>query len=156
MRKLLIVALLATAALTGAAACSTPAVSPSSSSTPSSGAGSASAADETKDVCTQAIAEEKQNAATILAKVNTALQAIANNQQPDMTQLGADLMKIQQQWITDFNGLAAKPIKPEVKTAITDFITYLQAINQDSNTADLTQVTTKFNQLDQALVAACA
>lgn len=153
MRKLLIVAILASAALGGAAACAsgTPAASASSPS----GGSSASAADETKDVCTQAIALEKTDGATVLSKIQGYFASVAAGQNADSTQLLADLAKIQQDWVTAYNTYMTKPIKPEVKTALQNFVTFVQGLSNQSNNQTLPQVTATFNQLDQALTAAC-
>jgi hypothetical protein len=155
MRKLLITAALVAAALGGVAACSTPAATPTSSSPTASGAAPTTAADETKDVCTQAVALEEKDAKDVLAKVQQAIADSAAGKTVDMAQLQTDLTKIQQDWLTAFQGFAARPIKPAVKDAINNFITFLQTLNASSQDT-LTTVTTKFNQLDQALVAACA
>jgi hypothetical protein len=151
MRKVLIAAVLAGVALGGVAACS--------SGTPSNGtttpAASSTTQDETKDVCTQAIAMEKQNGAAVIAKIQAAFASIAAGGTVD-PQLQSDLLKIQSDWVTAFNGFAAKPIKPEVKTAITNFVTYVQSFVASGNSQTLPQATAKFNELDQALTAACA
>jgi ABC-type glycerol-3-phosphate transport system substrate-binding protein len=152
MRKLLIVAVLATAALGGAAACasSTPGSSPTSTPPASS------ASDQTKAVCDEAIAFEKQQGSSMVAKVQQALADMAAGKTVDPAQLQADLLKMQQDWTTKFNELSAKPIKPEVKTAITNFVTNLQQIAQSSNAASMAQAQAKLTELDQALSTACA
>jgi hypothetical protein len=158
MRKVLITAALVAAALGGVAACgTTPAASTSSSPSTNGSAAptTAVAADETKDVCTQAIALEQQNGKQVLAKVQQAIADSAAGKTVDFTQLEADLTAIQQSWVTAFQGFSARNIKPGVKIAIDNFITFLQTLNQSSQDT-LTTVTTKFNELDQALVAACA
>ncbi len=151
MRKLLIVTLLASVALGGVAACASGTPTDSSSSPTGS-----SAADQTATVCQQALALEKSKSSEVLAKVQAALASMAAGGSPDLTGIQADLEKIQSDWVTAFQGFASQPVKPEVKTAINNFITYLQAIGQSSNTDSIPQVTAKFAELDQALTAACA
>ncbi len=158
MRKLLIVVALAATALGGAVACSsgTPSPGSSSSSAPTgSSSATASGPDVTAQVCTDAIALEKKDAADVLTKVNAALASLAANQPVDTTQLQADLTKIQSDWVTTFQGYSAENVKPEVRTALNNFVQFVQSISA-SNTTSLTDATQKFNQLDQALVSACA
>lgn len=152
MRKLLIVAILAGVALTGAAACATNTPAGSVSSAP--GSTTAAGADQTADVCTQALALEKADGTAVLTKVQAYLQAVASGQAVDGTQVLADLTKIQSDWVTAFTTFSDKPIKPEVKTALQNFITFVQGLNQSSNLT-VTQVTSTYNQLDQALATAC-
>jgi hypothetical protein len=156
MRKLLIVAALAGVALAGAAACaSTPSVSPSGSA--SSGSGSpATSADDTQAVCTQALALEKTNGATVLTKVQQYLADVAAGNTSTSAQTLADLVKIQSDWVTAFNGFAAQNVKPEVKTALQNFVTFVQGFGSTGTAPNLTQIQQQYNQLDQALTAACA
>lgn len=152
MRKLLIVAILAGAALAGAAACATNTPAGSVSSAP--GSTTAVGADQTADICTQAVALEKADGTAVLTKVQAYLQAVASGQAVDGTQVLADLTKIQSDWVTAFTTFSSKPIKPEVKTALQNFITFVQGLNQSSNLT-VAQVTSTYNQLDQALATAC-
>jgi hypothetical protein len=152
MRKLLIMAILAGVALTGAAACATNTPAGSVSSAP--GSTTAAAADQTADVCAQALALEKADGTAVLTKVQAYLSAVASGQAVDGTQVLADLTKIQSDWVTAFTAFAGKPVKPEVKTALQNFITFVQGINQNSNLT-VADVTSKYNQLDLALATAC-
>jgi hypothetical protein len=157
MRKLLIVAALAGVALAGAAACaSTPSVSPSGSASPGSGSPATStAADDTQAVCTQALALEKTNGATVLTKVQQYLADVAAGNTSTSAQTLADLVKIQSDWVTAFNGFAAQNVKPEVKTALQNFVTFVQGFGNTGAAPNLTQIQQQYNQLDQALTAAC-
>ena len=155
MRKLLIVAALAGVTLAGAAACaSTPTVSPSGSASPGSGS-PATSADDTQAVCTQALALEKTNGATVLTKVQQYLADVAAGNTSTSAQTLADLVKIQSDWVTAFNGFAAQNVKPEVKTALQNFVTFVQGFGSTGAAPNLTQIQQQYNQLDQALTAAC-
>jgi len=153
MRKLLIMAIVAGVALGGAAACASNTPADTVSSPPSSGS-TAEPVDQTADVCAQALALEKADGTAVLTKVQSYLAAIASGQAVDSTQVLADLTKIQSDWVTAFTAFAGKPVKPEVKTALQNFITFVQGISQNSNLT-VTQVTTQYNQLDAALATAC-
>jgi hypothetical protein len=152
MRKLLITAIVAGVALGGAAACASNTPAGSVSSAP--GSTTAAAADQTADVCAQALALEKTDGTAVLTKVQAYLQAIASGQAVDSTQVLADLTKIQSDWVTAFTTFADKPVKPEVKTALQNFITFVQGISQNSNLT-VAEVTSKYHDLDQALATAC-
>jgi hypothetical protein len=161
MRKLLIVAILAGVALAGAAACSTPSTTPTSAPTSGSAGGSApttaAAADQTAAVCSQALALEKSDGAQVLTEVQTYLAAVASGNAGNSAQTLADLEKIQADWVTAFQGFAGQPVKPEVKTALQNFLTFVQGFgNTASGTPNLTQIQAQYNQLDQALTTACA
>jgi hypothetical protein len=158
MRKLLIVALVAGAALAGAAGCapSTPSAAPSdSASTPSSTTTTSAPADQTAQVCTAALALEKQDSTQVLSEVQQYLAAVASGNSGNSAQVLADLLKIQQDWVTAYNGYLQQPIKPEVKTALTNFVTFVQSIGTNTNQT-VPQLTATYNQLDQALQTACA
>jgi hypothetical protein len=160
MRKLLIVAALAGATLVGAAACATtPSASPSDSASPPGGsapATTAAAADDTQTVCTQALALEKSNGATVLTKVQQYLADVAAGNTSTSAQTLADLLQIQQSWVSAFNGFAAQNVKPEVKTALQNFVTFVQGFGATGTAPNLAQIQQQYNQLDQALTAACA
>ncbi len=145
MRKLLTAAALAALALGGAAACAT---------APPDDASSASA-DQTADVCTQAIATEQQNSAAALAKVNQATAEIAAGNTANVAQYQADLEKILSDWTAKYNELAAKPIKPEVKAAIGEWQTFLGQIASEADTTTTEQVQATFTELNSKLVTAC-
>jgi hypothetical protein len=156
MRKLLIVAALAGVTLAGAAACaSTPTVSPTDSASAGSPAPT-TAADQTQAVCTQALALEKQNGATVLTKVQQYLADVAAGNTGTSAQTLADLLQIQSTWVTAFNGFAAQNVKPEVKTALQNFVTFVQGFGATGTAPNLAQIQQQYNQLDQALTTACA
>jgi hypothetical protein len=159
MRKLMIVGLLAAVALGGVAACKTDGdngTTPSASaSAPSGTTTTASAPDETAAVCAQALALEKGNGSTVLAKIQQALAAAAVGNMTSAQQLQGEVVTLGQQWVIAYQELQAKNIKPAVKTAINNFITFIQSIGTDP-TVTLASATAKYAELDQALVAACA
>jgi hypothetical protein len=152
MRKLVIMAIVAGVALGGAAACASNTPADTVSSAP--GSTTAAATDETADVCAQALALEKADGTAVLTKVQSYLAAIAQGQAVDSTQVLADLTKIQSDWVTAFTAFAGKQVKPEVETALQNFITFVQGISQNSNLT-VPQVTAQYESLDQALATAC-
>ena len=155
MRKLLIVAAMAAAALGSAAACTQG--TPASTTTTTTAAATTTGADETAAVCTEALATQSTNSAQALAKVNEAMQAASSGQLDKIPAIKTQIEGIVATWKTKFTELSGKSIKPEVKTVLTDTVTFLDqlAANANNPTA-LGDAQTKLTELSGRLTTACA
>jgi hypothetical protein len=156
MRKLLMVAALAAAALGGAAACTQGTPTPTTTTTPPTTT-AASSDDQTVAVCSEAISVETTNSAAALAKVDEAMQAAAAGQLDKLPALKTDIEGIVATWKGKFTELSQKPVKPAVKSALDETVTFLDqlAANANNPTA-LADAKTKMTDLSGKLTAACA
>jgi hypothetical protein len=145
MRKVLMAAVLATAALGGTAACT---------SAPSAGA--AGSSDDTTSVCSQAISYERTQ--TEVAK-NKFLQVVGDlgaGDPTDAKQVETDIVGIAKDWQTKFTDLASKNVKPSVKTALNDWLTFLAgSLTTASSPSSVSAVQARLSTLDSELVTAC-
>jgi hypothetical protein len=150
MRKVLTVTAIAAIAL-GAVACAEPTPSPSATGT--AGATSApattTAADQTKEVCTEALSTESTSAAAVVAKINEI------NQGANPMTVRTEVLSIVNTWKSTFADLAQRPIKPEVKASLDEHVTFLGDLsNQAVLSPDAVQ--SKFTEMSGKLTAACA
>jgi hypothetical protein len=148
MRKVLMAAVVVTAALGGTAGC-----------TSSPGAGAAAQADDTASVCSQAIAYERTQTEVAKAAFLQVVGALGAGDPTDAQQSEGDIVGIAKDWQTTFSGLASKNVKPSVKTALNDWVTFLTTTLASASAANSpTAVTTiqgKLATLDTELVTAC-
>lgn len=160
MRKLMITASLAAVALAGLAACADNSVNPSSSqsaNTPTvTSAPATTAADQTKQVCTDAAAASSTAAVALQAKF-AEVQA-ANGDQMKLLAIATDAAKIATEWSGKLTTLAAKPIDPDVKKALTDGATTIQTMINPATIQSLTPTTaaTQLAGVTTKISTACA
>jgi hypothetical protein len=155
MRKLIITAALATVALAAAAGCADNSVKPSSSTSASAGT-TTSAADQTAAVCEEAGAVSTTAGEAISAKAKDA--AAASGDQVKQLQIAGDLIKLANDWSAKLTELSAKPIKPEVKQALTDGATTITGLANPAaiQTTSAAQIETKLKTLVTNVASACA
>ena len=157
MRKLIITAAFAALALTGVAACadnSEPGTS--TTTTPAGGSSPSAAGDQTKQVC-----DEAQSASTTAAdalKAKATELAAAGSDQAKQLQIGTELATIAGDWSKKLNELSAKPIKPEVKQALTEGVSTINSLSNPMTlqSTSAAQVETQLKALAAKLTAACA
>jgi hypothetical protein len=156
MRKLIITAALATVALAAAAGCAYNSVKPSSSESVSTGTSTTSAADQTAAVCEQAGTVSTTAGDAIAAKAKDA--AAASGDQVKQLQIAGDLIKLANDWSAKLTELSAKPIKPEVKQALTDGATTITGLANPAaiQTTSAAQIETKLKTLVTTIASACA
>lgn len=150
MRKLMMTAAMAAVALGGAAACGTSSPEPSGTTQ----ATTTTAADQTKEVCAQAISEGTTATAAIKTKVAEAMAAFSAGDQAKVLQITNDIKKTAGDWSTKLNELSNKPIKPEVKAALTDGITKINTLA--AATTPPVDAEAKMTEFATKLAAACA
>jgi hypothetical protein len=153
MRRLMIVAALAAAGLLGASACadnSTPGGGTTTSPT-STGAG----ADETAQVCTEAMAEGAAVATELPAKLTALDQARNSGDLDKLALLQAELYERVKASQDKLNGWAGRNIKPEVKTALSSAATTLQNLNSMPTTPTQAELQAQLSQVAVAVTVAC-
>jgi hypothetical protein len=153
MRKLMITVTMVAVGLGGVAACA-------DNSTPSPGASggassSTTAADQTREVCAEAISTGTTATAAIQAKVIEASQALAANDQAKITQILADVRKSTTDWATKLTELSNKQVSPAVKTALTDGATTLSTLGVPTDAASAAAAQTKLAEIGTKITAAC-
>ena len=149
MRRMLIAVGLAAVALAGAAACD--------KSTPNpAGSAGADVAAATRDACTQATALSATGAAEFNTKMNEFLQAAASGDAAKGQQLEAEIRAKVTEWATKLDGLAAKDVKPEVKTALTEAATTLRQHNDPNDSTSIDEVKAAYVAIATKISTACA
>lgn len=152
MRKLIIVAALVTAALTGTAGCA----DNSEPTTPPSGEQSqAGAGDQTKEVCVEAIKVSKDGADTLDAKSREAVKAFTSNDTAKVEQLGKDVTQLSDDWKATLIELSAKKIDADVKSALTNGISVVTSVSDTSKPATADVIRTKLQVFQTQLTSAC-
>jgi hypothetical protein len=159
MRKLIIIAALATVAATGVAGCADNSVKPSSSSsaaTTTTAAAPTTAADQTKQVCDEALSASTTAGAAIQTKF-TELTAAAGDQAKQL-QIGTDMVKIANDWSAKLTELSAKPINPQVKQALTEGVATISSLSNPVTLQSTTaaQAETQLKALAAKITTACA
>ena len=139
MRKLMITAVAAAVALGPVAACS-----------------SGGSADQTREVCVEAIAAGTTASAAIQAKVNEGSQAVASGDQAKLLQIAADLRKTASDWSAKLTELSQKQIKPEVKTALTESAATISNLADPTKNVAASEAQTKLIEIGTKINAACA
>jgi hypothetical protein len=153
MRRLLIVAALAAAGLVGAAACADNTPEPSASSAPAATSAPPVAADDTKQVCTEAMAEATAATTEINAKVDQLVQAAQSGDLLKAQQLETELRQRASDLQAKVTAWSTRNIKPEVKSVLGEATNTLQQAT--SQTPDA-QTKAKFQEIGVKLAAACA
>jgi len=151
MRRLMIVAALAAAGLGAAAACADNSPQPSATSAPAPA--TSAAADETKQVCTEAMAEATAASAEITPKVDELVQAAQSGDLGKAAQLQTELRARATDMQTKVTAWQGRNIKPEVKAVLAEAGTTIQQVV--SGTPDA-QTKAKFQEIGVKLAAACA
>lgn len=158
MRKLIITAALATVALAAAAGCAdnSPKPSSSASSTAAAAGTTAAAADQTKEVCTEAASTSTTAGLAISAKAKDI--AAASGDQAKQLQVAGDLIKLANDWSSKLTELSAKPIKPEVKQALTEGATTITGLTNPAalQSANASQIESQLTALVAKISTACA
>src|SRR5688572_8168029 len=153
MRRLMIVAALAAAGLGAVAACADNSPQPPATSAPPASSAPPAAADETKQVCTEAMAEATAASTEINAKVDELVQAAQSGDLGKAAQLQTELKQRATDLQTKLTAWSGRNIKPEVRTVLTEASTTItQAV---SGTPDA-QTKAKFQEIGVKLAAACA
>jgi len=121
---------------------------------PTSTGGNSGPADQTRDVCADATSTSASAAATIRAKGAAAQADLLSGNQADAIAQVTALKSAANDWADKLNQLAAKPIKPEVRSVLTDGATKITTLAQSTSVpadadSQLTDFTTR-------LAAACA
>jgi hypothetical protein len=153
MRRLMIVAVLAAAGLGAAAACADNSPQNDATSAPPATTAPPAAADETKQVCTEAMAEATAAGTEISAKVDELVQAAQSGDLAKAAQLQTELKQRATDMQTKLTTWSGKSIKPEVRTVLTEASTTIQ--QAVSGTPDA-QTKAKFQEIGVKLAAACA
>jgi ABC-type Fe3+-hydroxamate transport system substrate-binding protein len=155
MRKLMITAALATVALAGAAGCADNSVTPSSSASASTAAPATTAADQTKAVCEEAGTVSTTAGEAISAKAKEV--AAASGDQTKQLKIAGDLITLANDWSAKLTELSAKPIKPEVKQALTDGATTIKGLTNPVaiQTANAAQIESQLKLLVDKISVAC-
>jgi hypothetical protein len=158
MRKSLIVAVLAAVALGGAVGCAHPneAPLPGETRTTTAPATNATGADETKAVCTEAISTSASAVATLKAKLAEGTAAAAANDQGKLIAAQLAAKATATEWVNKLNTLAARPIKPQVKTVLTDGIAMINSMMASPANLNPTTAEGKLNDFTSKLASACA
>ncbi len=161
MRKSMIVAMLAAIALGGAAGCAhpqnevpLPGVSPTRT-TPATTTTTATGADETKTVCAEAISVSNSTATTLKSKLAEGQAALAANNQAGALAAATAAKAAANDWSTKLKSLQSRPIKPAVKTVLSDGITMIDALTASTN-INPADAEAKLNDFTSKLAAACA
>jgi hypothetical protein len=165
MRKTLVPTAVLAIALGGLAACAHPSppngpypttAGPVHATTagPTSSGGGSGVADQTRDVCADATSTSATAAAAIRAKGAAAQAALLAGNQADAIAAVGDLKSTANDWSNKLTQLAAKPIKPEVRSVLTDGASKITTLAQSTSVpadadSQLTDFTTR-------LAAACA
>ncbi len=158
MRKSLIVVVLAAVALGGAVGCAHPneAPLPGESRPPTTAATTATGADETKAVCAEATSTSASAVATLKAKVAEATAAQRANDQGKVIAAQLAAKSTATEWANKLNSLAARPIKPQVKTVLTDGAKMINDMMASPATLNPTTAEQKLNDFTSKLASACA
>jgi hypothetical protein len=159
MRKSLIVAALAAIALGGTVGCAHPneAPLPGETRTPTTAStGNTSAPDETKAVCAEATSTSTTAISTLKAKVAEATAAQAAGDQGKLIAAQLAARTTATEWSNKLTSLSARPIKPQVKTVLTDGAKMIN--DMTANPASLTPASAeaKLNDFTGKLAGACA
>lgn len=157
MRKFIIAAALVTTALTGAAGCadnSKPGTD--ATSAPAATTATDRVADQTKAVCTEAISTSTAATAAFTAKFTEFLAAAASGDTAKFDTLEADFAKLANDWKGKLTELSTKPIKAEVKTALTDGIAKVEQITSEDGSLTAEKVQADLATFNTKLAAACA
>jgi hypothetical protein len=125
---------------------------PATSAAPTSG--NSGTADQTAAVCADATSTSASAAATIRAKGATAQADLLAGNQADAIVAVTELKNAANDWANKLTQLAAKPVKPEVRSVLTDGATKITTLAQSTSVpadadSQLTDFTTR-------LAAACA
>ena len=157
MRKSFIVAVFAAVALGGVVGCAHPneAPLPGETRTPTTAA-PATGADETKAVCAEATSTSNTAITTLKAKVAEATAAQAANDQGKLIAAQLAAKSTATEWANKLNSLAARPIKPQVKTALTDGATMINSMMANPASLNPTTAEQKLNDFTTKLASACA
>ena len=157
MRKSFIVAVFAAVALGGVVGCAHPneAPLPGETRTPTNAA-PATGADETKAVCAEATNTSNTAITTLKAKVAEATAAQAANDQGKLIAAQLAAKSTATEWVNKLNTLAARPIKPQVKTVLTDGITMINSMMSSPANLNPTTAEQKLNDFTAKLASACA
>lgn len=114
----------------------------------------AGATDQTKEVCTQAQSLSVTAVATIRSKAAAAQAALGSGNQVGVVQAVTDLKKAATDWSDQLTVLAAKPVKPQVKSVLDDGV---RTINQLATaTTPPPDAESKLTDFTTKLAAACA
>jgi hypothetical protein len=158
MRKSFIVAVSAAIALGGVVGCAHPNEAPLPGETrlPTTNAAPASGADETKAVCAEATSTSNTAITTLKAKVAEATAAQAANDQGKLIAAQLAAKSTATEWANKLNSLAARPIKPQVKSVLTDGATMINSMMANPGSLNPTTAEQKLNDFTTKLASACA
>jgi hypothetical protein len=161
MRKSMIVAVLAAVAIGGVAGCAhpqnevpLPGESPTAT-TPAAATTTATGADETKTVCAEAISVSNSTATTLKSKLAEGQAALAANNQAGALAAAAAAKSAATDWSNKLKSLQSRPIKPAVKTVLSDGVTMIDSLMASTN-INPTEAEAKLNDFTTKLAAACA
>jgi TolA-binding protein len=152
MRKLVIVAVLAAAALGSSAACASS--SPDSSPT-SAPATTAAAADQTKEICAQAIAEGTSAATQFSTQIDQLQQDVVNGDTAKATELETTLRARINDWQAKLQTWSTANVNPQVKSVLTDAAATVKQLNDPNDQTAVNDVKAKFLEIGTKLFAAC-
>jgi hypothetical protein len=160
MRKSPIAAVLVAVALTGAAGCAhpkneVPLPGESPTRTTATAAVTTTGADETKAVCAEAISASSSAVATLKAKLAEGKAALAANNQPGAIAAATAAKATGKEWSGKLSSLVSRPIKPAVRTVLSDGITMIDSLTASTN-VNPTDAESKLNDFTTKLAAACA
>jgi hypothetical protein len=151
MRKLVIVAALAAAALGASAACSSSSPSSSATSAPATSA----AADQTKEICAQAIAEGTAAATEFSTQIDQLQQAALAGDTAKATEIETKLRARINDWQAKLQTWSTANVRPEVKAVLTDAAATVKQLNDPNDTTAVNDVKAKFLEIGTKLFAAC-
>lgn len=149
MRKPMIIAALVAVALGGVVACANKPATPDATPT-------AAQADQTKEVCTSAMSESTTAITTLKAKLIEAQAAFAAGDQTKLVQIQATVKTTATNWTAKLTELSGKPIKPGVKTVLTDGVTTINNLTASIATTSPADAEAKLTDFTTKLAAACA
>jgi hypothetical protein len=147
----MIVAALAAVGLAGAACADNSPQAGESSAPPAS-----AAADETQQICAQAMAEGTAAAGEFNTKINEMLQAAATGDTAKATDIESQLRQRLDAWKTKLTEWSGKNVKPQVKTALTEAAGTVGQLNDPADNTAVDDVKAKFTEIGVKLAAACA
>ena len=158
MRKSMIMAVFAAAALGGVAGCAHPHEAPlpgESTSQATSPVTTTSSTDETKSVCSEATSTSTSAVTTLKTKLNEGKAALAANNQAGALVAANEARNAAKQWSSKLSSLASRPIKSSVRTVLTDGVTMIDTLAASTN-INPTDAESKLNDFTSKLAIACA
>jgi len=149
MRRMFLTVGVAAMALVGATACG-------DDGTPGASASADTVAAATRDACTQATALSASAATEFNAKMDEFIKAALAQDATKSEQLETEIRAKVTEWEAKLNDLAAKDIKPEVKTALSQAAETLKKHNDPSDNASVNEVKAAYVAIATKISTACA